>query len=100
MKIFILSFILSFTVSIFATHSQNAQTIFDDYYHRMVQLADSFPREKIYLNFDNNSYYLRDTLWFKAYVIENKNKKLVPTRQSRPLYVELVDPYGHVKERV
>ena len=99
MKTFILSFILSFTVSIFATHSQNAQTIFDDYHHRMVQLADSFPREKIYLNFDNNSYYLRDTLWFKAYVVENENKKLVPTRQSRPLYVELVDPYGHVKER-
>lgn len=80
-------------------NSQNAQTIFDDYHHRMVQLADSFPREKIYLNFDNNSYYLRDTLWFKAYVVENENKRYVPTRQSRPLYVELVDPYGHVKER-
>lgn len=99
MKTFIFSFILLFTVSILAIHSQNAQTIFDDYHHRMVQLADSFPREKIYLNFDNNSYYLRDTLWFKAYVVENKDKRFVPTSQSRPLYVELVDPYGHVKER-
>lgn len=54
-------------------------------------------QEKAYLHLDNNCYFLGDTIWYKAYLVEAAN--LRPTAESRILYVELVDPEGHVVER-
>lgn len=72
--------------SIFARYFRNAQTF-----------ADTYPREKVHLHFDNTSYYLGDTLWFKAYVTMSEGN--LPTVISKPLYVELLDQLGNVKER-
>lgn len=53
--------------------------------------------EKAYLHFDNTSYYVGDTIWFKAYVTlaEKQTFSLI----SRPLYVELVDQTGHIADK-
>lgn len=54
-------------------------------------------QEKIYLHADNRSYYLGDTLWYKAYVMCADD--LRPTDLSRILYVELLTPDGYLVER-
>lgn len=35
---------------------------------RSVVKQSIFPEERVYLHFDNNAYYLGETMWFKAYV--------------------------------
>ena len=54
-------------------------------------------QEKIYIHTDNNSYFVGDTLWYKAYVLRSDNLK--PTDLSRLLYVELLSPDGMLVER-
>ena len=54
-------------------------------------------QEKIYVHTDNNTYFVGDTLWYKAYVVTADDLK--PTNMSRLLYVELVSPDGYVVER-
>ena len=61
------------------------------------RLSTAPVQEKAYLHLDNNCYFLGDTIWYKAYLVEAGN--LRPTAESRILYVELVDPEGHVVER-
>ena len=53
-----------------------------------------FPQEKAYLHLDNTSYFLDETIWFKAYVVRTDSSAL--TDLSRILYVELVSPEGDV----
>ena len=59
--------------------------------------ANNFPREKAYLHFDNTSYYVGDTIWFKAYVTLAEQQ--IFSQISRPLYVELVDQTGHIADK-
>lgn len=59
-------------------------------------VCNLFPEERVYLHFDNSSYYLGETLWFRAYVTDGLRD--LPTRQSCVLYVELVAPEGYVVE--
>lgn len=53
--------------------------------------------EKIYVHTDNSSYFIGDTLWYKAYVVRADN--LQPTNMSKLLYVELLTPDGYLVER-
>ena len=53
-----------------------------------------FPREQVYLHFDNTGYFMGETIWFKAYVVNPQGFK--PTELSRVLYVELLTPEGRV----
>jgi hypothetical protein len=53
-----------------------------------------YPREKVYLHFDNTGYYLGETIWFKAYIVNAGN--LQPDVKSGVLYVELLNPLGEV----
>lgn len=50
-------------------------------------------QEKVYLHFDQTAYFLKETIWFNAYVLDESNR---PTDISRVLYVELVSPEGGV----
>ncbi len=45
-----------------------AKVVFQQYMNQAQTFANNFPREKAYLHFDNTSYYVGDTIWFKAYV--------------------------------
>ena len=33
------------------------------------QFNSIFPQEKVYLQFDNTSYYTGETIWYKAFVV-------------------------------
>lgn len=52
------------------------------------------PQEKVYIHFDNTSYYQGEKMWFKCYVMRSDSGKA--TDVSRVLYVELLDASGNV----
>lgn len=54
-------------------------------------------QEKVYLHLDNNSYFIDETIYFKAYVIRASSLKY--TDLSKVLYVELLDDHGNTIER-
>lgn len=49
-------------------------------------------REKIYLHLNKTTYLNEETIWFKGYVIEEKNKK--PFTALTNAYIDLYDPNG------
>ena len=55
------------------------------------------PQEKVYLHFDNTSYYQGDKIWFKCYVVTADQNRL--SNLSKTLYVELLGPDGVVKDK-
>lgn len=63
-----------------------------------VQNINSFnallPQEKVYLHFDNTSYFLGESIWFKAYVVTPTEN--LATTMSKVLYVELLNQQGYV----
>jgi len=68
---------------------------------KLLQNADTFsvlfPQEKVYLHFDNSSYYIGEHIWFKAYVANAPDNHL--SEMSRTLYVELLNRQGGLVER-
>lgn len=77
--------------------SQNAENIFQRYFQQAKVVSSAYPQEKVYLHFDNTSYYAGDTIWFKAYVTQGPENQ--PTTLSQPLYVELLDQLGHIIDK-
>lgn len=71
-----------------------AQTATDSAALRALQVGRILPQERVYLHFDNTSYYLGETIWFKAFVTCDNDDR--PTALSRILYVELVAPEGYI----
>ena len=55
------------------------------------------PQEKVYLHFDNTSYYHGDKIWFKAYVVLAPTHGMTPLSQT--LHVELLNSGGKVIEK-
>lgn len=55
------------------------------------------PQEKVYLHLDNNGYFLNESIWFKAYVVQADS--LTPSPLSQALYVELLAADGSLAER-
>lgn len=53
-----------------------------------------YPREQVYLHFDNTGYFMGEVIWFKAHVVSPQGFK--PTALSRVLYVELLTPEGRI----
>ena len=83
------------------TSAMQAQTtatdsLFRNFFEQATAFANLYPREKAYLHFDNSSYYVGDTIWFKAYVTLAESRK--PSLISKPLYVEMLDQMGHVTQ--
>jgi len=66
-----------------------------------IQALDNFsrniPQEKVYLHFDNTSYYQGDHIWFKCYVVTPGLNQLSPW--SKTLYVELLNPGGEIVDK-
>ena len=71
-----------------------AQTATDSTALRALYIGRVLQQERVYLHFDNTSYYLGETMWFKAFVTWYSDDS--PTELSRVLYVELVSPEGYV----
>ena len=82
------------------SYSLKAQ-ISDSIFHRLSGYVDAienfgevFPQEKVYLHFDNTSYYQGDPIWFQCYVVTSELNHL--SDLSKTLYVELLNPGGEI----
>ena len=60
------------------------------------QFSKNLVQEKVYLHFDNTSYYQGDNIWFKCYVTSTQNQL---NGLSKTLYVELLNPGGEVIDK-
>lgn len=59
-------------------------------------VAKPSQQEKVYLHFDNTAYFLGETIWFKAYVVQTGRNSL--SLLSKTLYVDLITPEGDIIE--
>ena len=64
------------------------------YIDAIQNFGDVLPQEKVYLHFDNTSYYQGDPIWFQCYVVTPGLNH--PTELSKTLYVELLNPGGEI----
>ncbi|MCM1373090.1 MAG: hypothetical protein NC113_03410 [Bacteroides sp.] len=74
-----------------------AQDKMDAMVNRLKAFGNRIPQEQVFLHVDNSSYYLGDTIFYKAYVNRSDNGK--PTDLSGILYCELLDNDGYLVER-
>ncbi len=70
------------------TADKDLQTLFSDI------MANSLPKEKVYLHLDNTGYYKDDTLWFSAYLVNADGN--TSDAVSKTLYVDLLNPGGDI----
>lgn len=96
-RILVISLLCTLLTAYVSGEVPPAKVVFQQYMNQAQTFANNYPREKAYLHFDNTSYYVGDTIWFKAYV--TLAEKLVYSAISRPLYVELVDQTGNIVDR-
>jgi hypothetical protein len=66
------------------------------YMQALQDFSDKIPQEKVYLHFDNTSYYQGDHIWFKCYVVSGRHQL---SDLSKTLYVELLNPGGEILEK-
>ncbi|MDD4922676.1 MAG: hypothetical protein PHS30_09410, partial [Bacteroidales bacterium] len=64
------------------------------YVNRVAQFGKTLPQEKVYMQFDNTSYYAGETVYYKAWVVRAENNLF--TDLSKVLYVELLSSGGEV----
>ena len=87
--------LLSFLTIVFgisaAIAQESAETALMRFAGNIHQFNSIFPQEKVYLQFDNTSYYTGETIWFKAFVV---NASTLGRAQSKVLYVDLLSPDG------
>ncbi len=76
--------------------AQELPTTLDGWAERLKLFGENLPQEEVFLHMDNTSYYLGDTLYFKAYMRLSDGK---PSSLSRLLYVELLNHDGYLVER-
>ena len=79
-------------IILFITFNVYAENTLDRYIRNCIEFNNVYPQEKVYLHMDNRSYFIGDTIWFKAYVMNATT--LHPTQQSGVLYVELLNEMG------
>ena len=79
---------------LFAQNIHNAKTLVDKV---AIQLS-LYPKEKVHLHIDRLAYLPGDTLWFSAYLVHSTFH--TPLHLSKYIYVELINPFGGIIERV
>lgn len=57
--------------------------------------AESYPQEKVHVQFDKKIYNPGETIWFKAYIFSGPDPSLI----SKNFYAELSDDAGNILER-
>ena len=73
--------------------AQKQLTTLQDNFDRFTK---NYPQERVYLHFDNTSYFKGEHIYYKAYVVDDSSLK--PSDLSKILYVELVNPIGYPVE--
>lgn len=98
-KIRIVATCILLSVSLFL-QSQNRQYLSPQtdslakFIRNIITFNQMFPQEKVFLHFDNTGYFMGETIWFKAYVVNPINNR--SNILSKVLYVELLTPEGRV----
>ena len=88
----LLTTILLITIATIATAAEeNTSDKLMRFAGNIHQFNAIYPQEKVYLQFDNTSYYTGETIWFKAFVVEASTLNRAP---SQVLYVDLISPGG------
>lgn len=67
------------------------------YIQAVNNFSNYIPQEKVYLHFDNTSYYQGDNIWFKCYIVTSGLNRA--TQLSKALYVELLNPGGDIIDK-
>src|SRR5882762_10238869 len=90
MKYYLLkpAFFVLFNFFIFSLRAQRVDSI-------LTKFDQTYPQEKLYLQFDKSAYNPGETIWFKAYLFVSN----LPSDISKTLYVELLDKEGNVIQR-
>lgn len=96
MKRFIATSIFASLFCVVLLAGNDGLTRIDTLFQNAIQYSNTYVREKVYLHFDNTSYYLGEKLWFKAYVTSGQRELI---SLSKVLYVELLNQYGQLVER-
>ncbi len=87
---------ICFIYPVYLSASDNALQKLTTFAKHFATFANNYPQEKVYLHFDNISYYQGENIWFKVYIVTAEQNAL--TRLSKTLYVELLTPEGNVLE--
>jgi len=80
--------------------AQSNDTIIDKlarYVSIVEHLSKNLPQEKVYLNFDNSTYYQGDDIWFSCYLVASGFHQA--SKLSKTLYVELLNPGGEIVDK-
>ena len=94
MNRYLVIFILTFFIQSAWSNDEDIQKLVN-YSTRATNFTRSYPpHEKVYLHMDNRSYFLDETLWYKAYVVDADSNRL--TKASEILHIELLSPEGAV----
>lgn len=88
--LFLLCTLLSSNAYAQTLHDQTEQLF--EKFKTAARFDYKYPREKVYVHFDNSAYLTGDTIWYKAYVVRASSLK--PTTLSKVLYVELLNADG------
>ena len=75
----------------------HAQSGMENLVTRLKTFGLKLPQEQVFIHMDNSSYYLGDTIYYKAYVKRGDNGR--PTNLSGILYCELLNNDGFLVER-
>ncbi len=91
-KSFLISVVVLGLSALSAEAKNDVEAKMQDFFLDINAFNEMYPQEKVYLHFDNSAYYLEETIWFKAYVVQANNRQR--TALSKVLYVELLAPEG------
>ncbi|MDL2282493.1 hypothetical protein LJC44_05240 [Parabacteroides sp. OttesenSCG-928-G06] len=92
-----MSLLLLFCVQAIGQNRDSIQAKLSQYVYAINAFSEYIPQEKVYLHFDNNSYYQGDNIWFKCYIVTSGLHQA--TRLSKTLYVELLNPGGEIIDK-
>lgn len=79
-------------------HSADFKISTDTVSSNLVRQVYQYPQEKIHITTDKPYYLGGDTIWFRAFVVNAAT--LEPVKISKYAYVELINPFDKVVERV
>lgn len=94
------AFLILYLFSLCTLSAQTATDEVEQLFQRFKSAATfdyRYPREKVYVHFDNSAYLEGDTIWYKAYVVRASSH--TPTKLSGVLYTELLDADGQLMEQ-
>ena len=96
-RIFNIALYYSMCVSLYAFQTAQGEEKPDSLSNNLLLFSTLNPQEKVYLHFDNTDYFMRESIWYKANIVDAKT--LTANISSRILYVDLLNQEGLLVKR-